>query len=74
MLLDLELGFLDAFGNFHLLFAGEQGDLAHLLQIHAHRVIEHIEPALFLFLRRCFPGLIDLSLRPRSRFPSRGAW
>ena len=33
----------DALGNFHFLFAGEQGDLAHLLEIHADRVIEDVE-------------------------------
>ena len=33
----------DAFGNFHFLLAGEQRDLAHLLEVHADRVVEDVE-------------------------------
>ena len=40
------LGFLDSLGDFDLLFAGEQGNLSHLLEIHANRVIENVESAL----------------------------
>jgi hypothetical protein len=40
---------LDALGNFHLLLAGQQRHLAHLPEIHPHRVIERVQPArLFL--------------------------
>ena len=36
-------GILDAFGDFDLLFAGKQRDLAHLLEIHPDRVIKDVE-------------------------------
>jgi hypothetical protein len=39
----LDLGVLDAFGNLDFLLAGEQRDLAHLLEIHADRVVEDVE-------------------------------
>ena len=52
--LNFQLGILNAFGNFHLLLAGEQGDLAHLLEIHADGVVEDVELGvgflLFFFL------------------------
>ena len=37
------LRFLDPLGNLHLLLAGQQRDLAHLLEIHPHRIIENVE-------------------------------
>ncbi len=37
-------GGLDAFGNFHLLFARQQRHLAHLLEIHPHRVVRRVQP------------------------------
>ena len=37
--LGFELGGLDAFGNLDLLFASEQRDLAHLLEVHADGVV-----------------------------------
>ena len=43
----------DALGNFHFLFAGQQRDLAHLLEVHADRVVEDVEFLVcleFLFL------------------------
>ena len=46
-------GFLDPLGNLHFLLAGQQRHLAHLLEIHPHRVVENIElrfGLLFLFL------------------------
>ena len=53
--LDVVFGGLDALGNLDFLFAREQRHLAHLLQVHAHRVIEDVEAGidfgglLFLF-------------------------
>ncbi len=41
---------LDAFGNFHLLLAGQQRHRAHLLEIHPHRIVQRIQPAV-VFLR-----------------------
>ena len=40
--LGLELGILDALGNLDLLLAGQQRDLAHLLEVHADRVVEDV--------------------------------
>gem|GEM_PF-4425405 len=40
--LGLQLGGFDALGNFDFLFAGEQRDLAHLLEIHANGVVEDV--------------------------------
>ena len=40
---DLDLGILDALGDFDLLFACQKRHLAHLLEIHADRVVENIE-------------------------------
>ena len=57
MSLDFVFGVFDALGNFDFLLAGEQRDLAHLLEIHADRVIEDIEAGLFLFFFRF--GLLD---------------
>ncbi len=42
------VGVFDAFGNHHLLLAAEQRHLAHLLQIHPHRIVQNVEPAFFL--------------------------
>ena len=41
---------LNAFRNLHLLFACQERHLTHLLEIHAHRVVEDIEFVLLLFL------------------------
>ena len=52
VLLHHVFGFLDPFGNFYFLFPGQQRDLAHLLEIHPHRVIQNIDlrfGPLFLF-------------------------
>ena len=43
ILLDVDLGILDALGDFNFLLAGEQGDLAHLLEIHPNGVVEDVE-------------------------------
>ncbi len=53
----LVLGFLDALADRDFLLAREQRHLAHLPQIHPHRIVENIQPALFLFLLRL--GLLD---------------
>ena len=42
---DLVFRGLDALGNFHLLLARQQRHLAHLLEIHPHRIIERVQPA-----------------------------
>ncbi len=55
--LDLVLGVFDALGDFDLLLAGEQGHLAHLLEVHAHRVVQDVQ-ACFLVLFVRF-GLLD---------------
>ena len=41
---DFVFGGFDALGNFHLLLAGQQRHLAHLLEIHPHRVVQNIQP------------------------------
>jgi len=62
---DLALGMLNTFGNFDLLFASEQRNLSHLLEIHPNRIVKDIKAGFFfLFLRfRLFDavhlGLID---------------
>ena len=53
-LLDVVLGGLDALGDLHFLFARQQRDLAHLLEVHADGIVEDIEAGIdlgrFLFL------------------------
>ena len=46
----LRFGGLDALANLHLLLAGQQRHLAHLAQIHPHRVIQNIVAAAFLLV------------------------
>ena len=41
---DLVLRLFDALGNFHLLLARQQRDLAHLLEVHPHRVVQDVQP------------------------------
>ena len=43
---------LDALGNLHLLLARQQRHLAHLLEIHPHRVVQNVQPRLLLLLVR----------------------
>ena len=62
--LHFELGLLDALGNLDLLFAGEQGDLPHLLEVHADRIIQDVEFAirflvLFFFFFAVLANLLD---------------
>jgi len=47
-LLHAGLGFLNAPGDFHFLFAGEERDLTHLPEVHANGVIENIEAGFIL--------------------------
>ncbi len=48
----LRFAFFDPFANRHFLLAGEQGHLAHLAQIHLHRVVQNIQAAFLLLLHR----------------------
>lgn len=51
---DLVLSFLDALADLHFLLAGEQGDSAHLAQVHPDGVIQDVQVGLlkfFLFFR-----------------------
>ena len=48
--LDLGLRILDALGNLHFLLAGEQRDLAHLLEVHADGIIQDVQAAAALAL------------------------
>ena len=45
-----DFGIFNPFGNFDLLLAGQQGNLTHLLEIHADGIVEDIEPAVGLFV------------------------
>ncbi len=49
---NLVLGVLDAFGNLNFLLPVQQRHLAHLLQIHPHRVVQNVQPRLFVLLLR----------------------
>ena len=65
---NLCFGLFNAFANLDLLVAREQRDFAHLLEIHAHRIIQQIEPApirLVLFFARllCFGGIDDINFQ-----------
>ena len=63
LLLHHVFGFLDPLGNLHLLFAGEQRDLAHLLEIHPHRIIQdiqlHFRLLFFLLLLDVFLSIFE---------------
>ena len=54
---DFVLSAFNPFGNLDFLFPRQQGNLPHLLQIHPDRVIENIEPGLFVIFLRL--GLLD---------------
>ena len=64
--LHLDLGLFDALANFDFLFAREQRDLAHLVHIHADRVVENFQTRVlvrFLLLRGFgLPGAFGLGL------------
>ncbi len=51
-------GLLDTLADLHLLVPREQGDLAHLPQVHAHRVVQEVDSVLLCFI-----------VRPRPRAP-----
>lgn len=82
---DFDFGVFDAFGDFDLLFAGEQGDLAHLFEVHADRVVEDIEflvgfeflfavavvVAFFIFVAVDFGGVDDVELHVAEAFHDR---
>jgi hypothetical protein len=61
-----DLGLFDPLGNFHFLLAGQQRHLAHLLEIHPHRVVEDVELRLglllFLFLGVLLAILVAIDL------------
>ena len=63
-LLCLELGVLYPLGDLDLLLAGEQRHLAHLLQVHAHRVVQDVvlRRARLLLLRLLLALLVVLDL------------
>jgi hypothetical protein len=50
VLLHHRLGVLDALGNFDFLLAGEQRDLAHLLEVHPDGVVQDVELGVGLLL------------------------
>src|SRR5207248_1782353 len=50
------LAVLDALGDLHLALAGEQGDRAHLAQVHAHRIVGFGVCVLLLLLRLFLRG------------------
>ena len=62
----IDLRFFDPLGNLHFLLAGQQRHLAHLLEIHPHRVIENIELRFrlffFLFLGVLLAVLVTVDL------------
>ena len=65
--LHLDFGLFDALANLDFLFAREQRNLAHLVHVHANRVIENFQPRVlvrFLLLLRGFglPGALGLGL------------
>ena len=63
-LLDLILGVLNAFADFDFLFAGEEGDLPHLLEIHPDGIVEDVEFGVRFFVAFrgffWFRALIDI--------------
>ena len=68
MLLHHVFGFLDSLGNLHFLFARQERHLAHLLEIHPHRIIQNIELGLgllflFFLFRVFFSVLVTIDLR-----------
>ena len=50
--LDLKFGSLDSLGNLHLLLTGQQRHLPHLLEVHANRIVQNVQPAFFGLARR----------------------
>ena len=48
--LHLHFGLFNALANFDFLFAGEQGHLAHLVHVHADRVVQNFEAGVLVLL------------------------
>ena len=63
-LLGVQLGVLDALGDLDLLLAGQQRHLAHLLEVHPHRVVEDVvlRGARFLLLGLLLALLVAVDL------------
>ena len=63
-LLGLQLGVLDPLGNLDLLLARQQRHLAHLLEVHAHRIVEDVvlRRARFLLLGLLLALLVAVDL------------
>ena len=60
---DLVLRLFDALGDFDLLLACQQRDLAHLFEVHPHRVIQNVQtPLVFVFLRSRLLDTVHLGL------------
>ena len=59
-LLHAKFGVFDALGDFDLLFASEQRDLAHLLEVHPNRIVEDIELLVLGVLGSVVGGLLVL--------------
>ncbi len=56
--LHLHFRVLDLLADLHLLLAGEQRNLAHLVHVHAHRVVQNFQPRILVhFVRLRLLGL-----------------
>ena len=65
VLLHHAFSLLNPFGNFHFLLPAQERNLAHLLEIHPHRVVQNIELGSgFLFLFFLFLGVFFSVLVP----------
>src|SRR5438094_778232 len=69
LLLHHYLGFFDPFGYFHFLSPGQKWDLAHLLEIHPHRVVQNINlgfcSLLLFFVLVCVFLTVFVAIRRR---------
>ena len=55
-------GLLDALADLDFLLAGEQRHLAHLVHVHPHRVVQDLQPGVFLFFRFRRLGALDFGV------------
>jgi hypothetical protein len=60
--LHLGFGFLDSFANLNFLFPGQQGHFAHLVHVHANRIVQHLKAGIFFFLRFGWFGAFHLGV------------
>ena len=61
-----DFGFLDFFADLDFLFAREQGNLAHLVHIHANRVVQNFQARIVLgFFRLLRAAWCGRRARPR---------